>query len=101
MWIVVMFDLPVKTKHQRKVASRFRKDLQDAGFDMIQFSVYSRPCPTEENAQVYKDYVRRILPDKGHVRIVQFTDKQYGRMECFYGNLQEPPEKQPEQLDLF
>ncbi len=43
-WLMAMFDLPVMTKKERKVASRFRNDLLDQGFLMIQFSVYARPC---------------------------------------------------------
>ena len=40
MWLYVMFDLPVETKSQRRVAARFRKDLLKDGFTMHQFSVY-------------------------------------------------------------
>lgn len=39
-WILAMFDLPVVTKKERKVATKFRNDLLDEGFLMIQFSVY-------------------------------------------------------------
>ena len=41
---MAMFDLPVMTYMERKVATRFRNDLLDHGFLMIQFSVYARPC---------------------------------------------------------
>ena len=43
-WLMAMFDLPVMTDKERKMASRFRNDLIDHGFLMIQFSVYARPC---------------------------------------------------------
>ena len=101
MWLLVMFDLPVKTKPQRKHAAGFRKALLKSGFDMIQFSVYSRPCPSEENAKAHLFRVMAQLPSKGQVRLLQFTDKQYGRMQCFQGEIPIQTEKMPSQLELY
>ena len=44
MWMMVMFDLPVSTKAERKAATGFRNFLLDEGFEMSQFSVYLRFC---------------------------------------------------------
>ena len=33
MWMVLMFDLPVTTKSQRKAAAKFRQWLLDEGWD--------------------------------------------------------------------
>lgn len=101
MWILVMFDLPVLTKGQRRAATEFRKNLIKDGFDMVQFSVYSRPCPSEENAAVHVNRVKAFLPPNGQVRILKFTDKQYGRMECFLSKTRLDPESQPDQIQLF
>ncbi|WP_290454125.1 CRISPR-associated endonuclease Cas2, partial [uncultured Muribaculum sp.] len=40
MWVFVFFDLPTETKHQRKQAAKFRKNLICDGFTMFQFSFY-------------------------------------------------------------
>lgn len=40
--MILMFDLPVMTKAQRKAASGFRNWLLDKGWEMSQFSVYLR-----------------------------------------------------------
>jgi len=101
MWILVMFDLPVVTKPQRKTATKFRKDLMGDGFNMIQYSVYSRPCPTDENAEVHAKRVKRILPPDGQVRILKFTDKQYAKMECFQSKILRAVEVQPSQFEMF
>ena len=50
MWVIAMFDLPTDTPAARKSYTRFRKDLLDDGFTMMQFSVYSRHCASIENA---------------------------------------------------
>jgi CRISPR-associated protein Cas2 len=47
-WILAMFDLPVVTKEERKVATGFRKFLLDDGYVMVNFSVYARPCTNWE-----------------------------------------------------
>ena len=101
MWLMVLFDLPVKSKPQRKRATLFRKILLQDGFHMIQYSVYSRPCPSEENATVHRKRIRAAIPAEGLVRILTFTDKQFARMDCFQGAIPVPTEGKPEQLDLF
>jgi len=101
MWLMVMFDLPVDTKTARRDYSRFRKKLVENGFIMLQFSVYARPCPSEENTDVHLKRVRSALPPQGEVRLLQFTDKQFGRMQIFYGKKRLPTEKTPEQLSFF
>lgn len=101
MWTLVMYDLPTETKKERKVAARFRKELLKDGFSMFQFSMYLRHCSSSENAEVHKKRVKRILPEKGKVGILQITDKQFGQMEIFFGA---KPEKLPgvgQQLELF
>lgn len=101
MWVMAMFDLPVLTPLQRKRASRFRKDLVDDGFDMLQFSVYARHCANAENAEVHVNRVVSALPDEGEVRVLQFTDKQWERMQVFRGKKRGKGEKGGAQLEMF
>ncbi len=101
MWTLVMYDLPTETKKDRKVASRFRKDLLNDGFSMFQFSMYVRHSSSSENADVHSKRVKNRLPTQGKIGILQITDKQFGQMEIFYG--QKPVERAniPQQLELF
>ena len=101
MWLLVLFDLPVKSKPQRKLATSSREYLLKDGFSRIQYSVYTRPCPSEENAQVHRRRVQQAVPPEGLVRILVFTDKQFSRMDCYQGAIPVAPESQPRQLDLF
>ena len=39
-WLIVIFDLPVTTKKERRLATKFRNDLLDEGYLMLQYSVY-------------------------------------------------------------
>ncbi len=101
MWVMVLFDLPTETKKERKAASDFRKKLIDNGFMMFQFSIYIRFCQSSENAEVHTKRVRNNLPDKGKVGIFAITDKQFGKMEIFYGIKKETTNPPSQQLELF
>lgn len=101
MWVLVFFDLPTETKKDRKTYAQFRKKLKDSGFNMFQFSIYTRHCPSRENADVHIARVKSMVPEKGHVGIMCITDVQFGNMQIFYGGKKEKPEKGFQQLELF
>ena len=96
-----MFDLPVDTKAARKAYAQFRKALIQDGFAMMQFSVYIRCCPSEENAHVHAQRVQAALPDEGEVRVLTVTEKQFERMRVFWGKRRKIPHRTPRQLELF
>ena len=101
MWIMVMFDLPTDSKEARRIYSRFRKSLKEDGFMMLQFSVYGRACPSEENLDVHIKRVKQKLPPEGQVRVLSFTDKQFARMQIFAGKKRLKTEDSTVQLEFF
>ncbi|HJW56545.1 MAG TPA: CRISPR-associated endonuclease Cas2 [Burkholderiaceae bacterium] len=101
MWIVVMFDLPVVEKAERKAATEFRNALLDLGFEMSQFSVYMRFCTSQTQIDTYCKRVEDALPTGGKVNVLQFTDKQYERIITFHGQKKMSAKKTPDQFDLF
>jgi CRISPR-associated protein Cas2 len=96
-----MFDLPTETKQERRRYAIFRKFLLKNGFSMLQFSIYGRHCASDENADVHEKRVVIGLPDKGNVRILRVTEKQFARMKTFYGKKPRPTEEPPLQLSFF
>lgn len=101
VWTIVMFDLPTRTKEERKAYTRFRKALLENGFRKMQYSVYIRSCLTEEKAAVYELRVKAAIPDDGEVRLLQVTEKQLSRMKIWFGKIPKPPEKPSEQLEFL
>jgi len=101
MWVLVFFDLPTETKKDRRNYALFRKSLKKDGFTMFQYSIYSRCCPSRENAEVHMKRVRRNLPPDGFICAMCITDKQYGMIELFNGTEKLKAEEQPQQLELF
>ena len=101
MWMMVMFDLPVVEKEERKEATRFRQDLLDLGFEMAQFSVYMRCCVSRERTDALVSKIRAALPSGGKVAILFFTDKQYENMIHFFARQEGKAPQETGQLALF
>jgi CRISPR-associated protein Cas2 len=101
MWVFVLFDLPTDTKKQRRDAQIFRKKLLKDGFNMFQFSIYLRHCPSKENADVHANRVTDFLPPYGFVSIIYITDKQWGMVKLFHNARPEKPSIGPQQLELW
>lgn len=101
MWGLVMFDLPVETKVQRRNATQFRKFLIDHGFCMEQFSVYVKYWPTGGVDHALMRVIKANLPPAGSVRIVAITDRQWAKALWFQNLEQKESDPLPEQLTIF
>jgi CRISPR-associated protein Cas2 len=101
MWLFVFFDLPVKTREERGMATRFRNGLLKDGYMMIQFSVYARICNGEDRLQKHLQRLQKSLPSKGNVRALQITDMQYGRIKMLVGTTTKNEHAKAKQLVLF
>lgn len=93
MRIMVMFDLPVVTAHDRREYVKFRKYLIKSGFLMLQQSVYCKLAVNSTMADSLIDNLRKNKPEKGLVQVLKVTEKQFERMEYIVGK------KQSEVLD--
>lgn len=80
-----MFDLPVVTEKERKIATKFRNFLLDDGFIMMQFSVYSRICKNNDDLNKHINRIKANVPTNGNVRLLQVTENQYNNMIMFCG----------------
>ncbi len=101
LWLFALFDLPTKSRQQRREYTQFRKSLLAQGFTMLQYSVYARYCPDEESAETQRRVIRGALPPEGQVRVMGVTDRQFGKMEVYFGENRVEVEDPPAQLMLF
>jgi CRISPR-associated protein Cas2 len=100
LWMLVMFDLPVVEKQDRKAATRFRNFLLDQGFAMAQYSVYYRMVSGKDSGRTVEKRIFANLPEHGSVQIIAITDKQYENIRVFSGKQRENHKKR-QQLLLF
>jgi CRISPR-associated protein Cas2 len=84
-WLLVAFDLPVGSKAQRKAATDFRDLLLDDGFQMMQFSVYVRPCVSFARQETHFERVKKPFRPKGKVRAIFVTRAEWERSFVIYG----------------
>ena len=100
VWIFLFFDLPTTTKAEKKRAATFRANLEKEGFQMFQYSVYTRFCGYRQAAELKIKKVRKLIIGPGRVSMLLVTDKQYGQIVNIW-NLKEKHLKSPEELTLF
>ena len=85
MRMLVFFDLPVKTRKERRAYTVFRRFLINDGYDMIQYSVYGRIV---NGRDAEKKHLKRLvdnLPPDGSVRCMTVTEKQFAGMHVLVG----------------
>lgn len=85
MRLMLFFDLPMNTTAERRIYTKFRKYLINNGFSMLQFSVYAKIFPNRVSLEQYIDGLKRNLPNKGSIRIMAVTEKQYEKMLILVG----------------
>jgi len=85
MRVIVMFDLPTTTAEERKEYMCFRKYLIRKGYDMLQYSVYSRIVKHRDEADSCLFGLQLNLPSSGNVRVLTVTEKQYAQMKIILG----------------
>jgi CRISPR-associated protein Cas2 len=101
MWMMVLFDLPVVEKKERKDAADFRNFLLDSGFSMVQYSIYTKVLSGTDACQKYYTAIEKHLPLQGKVDILTITDKQYENIKSYFGQSKSHKKNPSRQLLLF
>lgn len=81
MRVIVMFDLPTKTTAEKKRYLEFKRFLEEDGYIMEQFSVYSRTALGGAPAAALRQRLRRNVPPRGAVHVLELTERQYAARE--------------------
>ena len=90
MRLLVFFDLPTVNPKDKRAYTLFRRFLLRNGYDMIQWSVYSRIVNGFDNMQTQLKHLSANLPPEGSVRCLQVSEKQFTKMMLLVGE----PKKQ-------
>ena len=93
MRMIVFFDLPTKTRKNKHDYVHFRRFLLKDGFDMIQFSVYSRIIVGKDGEKQHYNRIKEHLPPVGSVRCITVTEKQYASIQFLVGKKTRQEEK--------
>jgi CRISPR-associated protein Cas2 len=77
-----MYDLPTISKKEKSNSKKFRTTLLKNGFIMFQYSIYVRYCFGEENANMHRKRLIKLLID-GKISIIKLTDNQFKSIQMF------------------
>lgn len=85
MRVIIMFDLPTKTKQDIKNYNKFRKYLIKTGFYMMQESIYCKLTLNATAAELLMKQIRFNKPPAGLVQMMVITEKQFSKIEYLVG----------------
>lgn len=85
MRIIVMFDLPVETKNDKRNYRIFRRYLVKSGFIMMQESIYCKLVLNSTAGKTIQNGVKMHKPPKGLVQMMCITEKQFSSIEYIVG----------------
>ena len=78
--VLILYDLPMSENDDRKEYTKFRKDILKLGCYLVQFSVYAKVIKNEVYYKSFINKLKNVLPEKGEVRVIKLTEKQYEDM---------------------
>jgi CRISPR-associated protein Cas2 len=86
MRLIVFFDLPTNSKEDRHQYSVFRKYLIRQGYNMLQFSIYSKIFNSVDAVNNHLAALAKNVPKAGSIRAMSVTEKQYAKIVILLGN---------------
>ena len=87
MRVLVFFDLPTKTKSDKRAYILFRTHLIKMGFFMMQESVYSKLVLNGTMREAVEHDICQHRPRKGIVQMMTITEKQYSSIKVITGQV--------------
>lgn len=83
--IILFFDLPISTSAQRREYAKFRKQLINNGYLMMQESVYTKLAVNRQTMELELEKIKVFLPKNGLIQVLTVTEKQYSRIRTLLG----------------
>ena len=99
--LIVLVDLPLETRHERKVAREFREALFKDGFSLLQENVYTRISNGRTNADLHKQRLKGAKPEVGLVRLFVLTENQFQEASILTGTDNTQESEIGSTLDIF
>lgn len=75
--MLLLCDLPLEKRNQRKEARLFKETLFAEGFFELQPNVYTRMVESRSSRDIHIRRISEKLPPYGRVRLITLTEKQF------------------------
>ena len=99
--IVVLADLPVDTRHDRKLAREFKELLHREGFVRLQDGVFTRLADGRTNALLHEKRLKEARPETGTIRLLFLTEVQFQSATLIAGSNDAQEDAVGSHLDIF
>lgn len=73
------------TPKERRAATKFRNFLLKDGYNMMQWSVYTRICNGMDSVSTHEQRLKQNLPESGSIRLLVLTEKQFESIKILLG----------------
>lgn len=83
--ILLLFDIPNKTKEEQRGYRRFRKAILKKGYILIQESVYAKLISNTITAGTEAKELKIIAPKGSSVAVLPLTITEFSKMKCISG----------------
>ncbi len=87
MRLILIYDLPTVEEEDRKISQRFSKDIKRLGFNMLQYSVYTKVLQNDTSYKQNIIRLNKIIPKKGSIIVFKVTEKQFQDMQYLTGTM--------------
>ena len=101
MRLMIMFDLPTETAADRSDYAKFHRSLVKEGFIMMQQSIYCKLVMNPLAAELAKQRVQHLSPNKGVIQAMIVTEKQYAQIEYLSGGTSTKQVNSTDRLVIF
>lgn len=98
--ILLLCDLPMERRKQRKEARLFRELLFREDFYELQNGVYTRMVESRSSRDIHLKRINQGLPEYGTIRLLMLTERQFQNVPLLCGN-ESKQEKVGSELDIF
>ena len=78
-WLLIVVDLPSRSKAQRTTAQKFRYGLLDLGYGSVGSASYTKYFPMRSTINVEIKRICEVAPQKGIVRVFELSNAAYRR----------------------
>ena len=99
--LIVLAEIPTKTRHERKVAREFAESMFAAGYSLLQEGVYSRVADGRTQAAAHERSMDAHAPEVGTVRLLVLTEQQFQASKLVAGSEDAQELEVDTQLDIF
>lgn len=83
--VLILYDLPMSDTVNRKHYTKFRKEILSLGCYLVQYSVYAKVLKNEIYYDSFIAKLKQFIPEKGEIRVIKITERQYDDMMFLSG----------------